>query len=157
MIYEILYIIPSKFSDSEIDGVIERTTKSLQDAGTKVQQTKNLGKIKLAYPIKKVTHGTYVLSYFEHDGTNLQKIDQNFKLSDDILRHTVVKHEHGIPAGDFEMTSYQEPLTPEGKRTAPKKEKKVQVVAKPADEGKMSVDDLDKQLDEILDTDLTNV
>ncbi len=157
MIYEILYIIPSKFSDSEIDGVIERTSKSLEDAGTKVEQTQNLGKIKLAYPIKKVTHGTYVLSYFEHDGSNLQKIDQNFRLSDDVLRHTIVKHEEGIPTGDFKLSAYQEPLTPEGKRTAPKKEKKVQVAQKPSDESKMSVDDLDKQLDEILDSDLTNV
>ena len=157
MIYEILYIIPSKFSDSEIDGVIERTSKLLEDAGTKVQQTKNLGKVKLAYPVMKVTHGTYVLSYFEHDGSNLQKIDQNFKLSDDILRHVVVKRFDGIPSGDFTLTSYQEPLTPEGNRTAPKKEKKVQVAPKPADEGKLSVDDLDKQLDEILDSDLTNV
>ena len=157
MIYEILYIIPSKFSDSEIDGVIERTTKSLEDAGAQVQQTKNLGKIKLAYPIKKVTHGTYVLSYFEHDGSNLKKINQDFRLSDDVLRHTVVKHEDGIPSGEVSLTSYQEPLSPEGKRTAPKKEKKVQVAQKPADESKMSVDDLDKQLDEILDSDLTNV
>jgi len=156
MIYEILYIIPSKFSDSEIDGVIERTSKSLEDAGTKVQNVKNLGKIKLAYPIKKVTHGTYVLSYFEHDGTNLQKIDQNFRLSDDILRHTVLKRPDGIPTGDFALTSYQEPLSPEGKRTVVKKERKVQVVQKP-DESKMSVDDLDKQLDEILDSDLTNI
>lgn len=156
MIYEILYIIPSKFSDTEIDGVIERTSKSLDDAGAQVQQTKNLGKLKLAYPIKKVTHGTYVLSYFEHDGTNLPKIDQNFRLSDDILRHTILKRPEGISSVNVSLASYQEPLTPEGKRTAPKKEKKVQV-EKVTDESKMSVDDLDKQLDEILDSDLTNV
>lgn len=156
MIYEILYIIPSKFSDSEIDGVIEQKTKALEAADAKVQQTKNLGKIKLAYPIKKVTHGTYVLSYFEHDGSNLKKIDQDFRLADDILRHMVLSRPEGIPSTMPSLTSYQEPLSPEGKRTTPKKEKKVRVAA-PTEETKMSVDELDKQLDEILDSDLTNV
>ncbi|HAL50359.1 MAG: 30S ribosomal protein S6 [Candidatus Uhrbacteria bacterium GW2011_GWD2_41_121] len=157
MIYEILYIIPSKFSDSEIDGVTERVSNVLETAGAKVQETKNLGKIKLAYPVKKMRHGTYILTYVEHDGSNLQKIDQNLRLSEDVLRHVVVKRPEGIPTMSFTLTSYQEPLSPEGKRTTAKKEpraKKSQ--AEPVAE-KMTAMDLDKQLDDILDSDLTNI
>jgi small subunit ribosomal protein S6 len=159
MIYEILYIIPSKFSDSEIDGVTERVNKALEDAGAKVQNTKNLGKIKLAYPVKKVRHGTYVLSYVEHDGSNLGKIEQFMRLSDDVLRHTIVKRPQGIPTMNFALTSYQEPLSPEGKRNIAKKDVR-QKKTKPAEPEiveKMTVGDLDKQLDEILDSDLTNI
>ncbi len=158
MIYEILYIIPSKYSDSEIDGVSARVHKALEDAGAKVQNTKNLGKIKLAYPVKKVRHGTYILTYVEHDGSNLKKIDQDLRLSEDVLRHAIVKRPAGIPTMTFTMTSYQEPLSPEGKRNIVKKEgkpRKAQVQI--AQEVKMTVGDLDKQLDEILDSDLTNI
>ncbi|MBU4315507.1 30S ribosomal protein S6 [Patescibacteria group bacterium] len=158
MIYEILYIIPSKFSDSEIDGVTERVAKSLQTAGAQVQETKNLGKLKLAYPIKKVRHGTYILTYIEHDGSNLQKIDQDFRLSEDILRHSVLKRPEGIPSMTFTPTSYQEPLSPEGKRTAVKKEPRAKKAQSPviATE-KLGAEDLDKQLNDILDSDLTNI
>lgn len=157
MIYEILYIIPSKFSDSEIDGVTKRVSNVLETAGAKVQETKNLGKIKLAYPVKKMRHGTYILTFVEHDGSNLAKIDQDFRLSEDVLRHVVVKRPDGIPTMNFTLTSYQEPLSPEGKRTAVKKEPRVKKSqAEPIAE-KMTVMDLDKQLDDILDSDLTNI
>ena len=160
MIYEILYIIPSKFSETEIEGVMARVQKMLEDAGAKVQDTKNLGKIKLAYPIKTVTHGTYVLTYVQYEGDNLKKIDQDLRLSEDILRHVMLKRPSGIPSAPYTLTSYQEPLSPEGKRTTIKKEPKQKNVIQQDIElktDKMTAGDLDKQLDQILDSDLTNI
>lgn len=156
MIYEIMYIIPSKFSDSEIDGIIERVATMLEKSGAKIQESQNLGKLKLAYPIKKIRHGTYVLLYVDGEELDLKKIDQDFRLSDDVLRHMVIKRPDGLPSAKFRFrpTSYQEPLTSEGKRTTrqiPRKPK-AQEPAEP-----LSTEELDKKLDKILETDISNI
>lgn len=162
MIYEILYIIPSKFSDSEIDGVRDQIAKRLEAAGAKVEKTENLGKLKLAYPIKKVSHGTYILTFVEAEADKLGKIDQDLRLSDEVLRHVIVKRPEGVPEQVATPSSYQAPLTPEGKRTtgaagrkeAPKPEPVKKVV--PAAE-KMSDKEIDEKLDKILDDSDLNV
>ncbi len=158
MIYELLYIVPSKFSDTEIDSATKKVSDLLEKAGAKIERTENLGKIKLAYPIKKVRHGTFILNYLSiEDGSVLTKLDTDLKHTDEILRHMFVKREAGIPVGKVEITSYQAPLSPEGKRAGKQSEKPApkQEPIVEAQEEKMSVSELDKKLDEILDSDIT--
>lgn len=159
MIYELLYIVPSNFSDTEIDGITKNVSALIEKIGAKIERTENLGKIKLAYPIKKVRHGTYILIYFSlEDLSILPKLDTDLKHSDEVLRHIFVKREDGIPVENVVLTSYREPLTPEGKRatTRPEKEApKQRPLKKKQEEDKMSTKDLDKKLDEILDSDIT--
>ncbi len=154
MIYELMYIIPSKFSDSEIDGVINQVAGVLEKHGAKVEQSQNLGKIKFAYPIKKVRHGTYVLSYIEAPVESLVKIEKDLRLTDEVLRHLMVKREDGIPSAkyQFKPASYQEPLDAEGKRAIARKPRK----PKPVESSeRLSTEELDKKLDEILEKDLS--
>lgn len=157
MIYEILSIIPAKFSDNEIDAVSERIAKMLEAAGAKIEKTINLGKIKLAYAIDHVRFGTYVLVYIEADAQIVKKIDQDLRLADEVLRHMTVARPDGIPVHTPKPTSYVAPLTSEGRRASDKADDRPvrphKAVA--AVEGeKLSTQELDKKLDEILDSDI---
>ena len=158
MIYEIKYIIPSKFSDSEIDGVINQVAGVFEKHGAKVEQSQNLGKLKFAYPIKKVRHGTYVLSYINAPAESLKKIDADLRLTDEVLRHLMVKCEGGVPSAKytFKPQAYQEPLTPEGKRSVERKPRAPKPQTPQATEAteSMSSEELDKKLDEILEKDM---
>ena len=159
MIYEIMYIIPSKYSDSEIDGVIDQVAGVFEKHGAKVEQSQNLGKLKFAYPIKKVRHGTYVLAYVDAPTEALTKIDADLRLTDEVLRHLVVKCEDGIPSAKytFKPQAYQEPLTPEGKRAVARKPRAPKTQAPSTDEKPaepISTEELDKKLDEILENDM---
>jgi len=154
MIYEILYIIPSKFSDSEIEGVEGHINEILVRNEAKVLKTSNLGKIKIAYPIKREKHGTYVLTYIEVAGVNLAKIDQDLRLSEEVLRHVLVKRPEGVSEKNYTIGTYVEPLTSEGKRTRGKRETVKEEAVKPAK--KLSTAALDKKLDEILDSDIAS-
>lgn len=160
MIYEILAILPSKYSDTEIEGLVQNTNALLENAGAKVAKTEVLGKLKLAYPVKQNRHGVYVLTYVEAAAEAMKKIDQDLRLSDDIVRHVMVKRPAGIPATTFRPSSYQPPLTPEGKR-ASAEDRPARAKAAAPSEGeakqKITVEELDRKLDEILDTDLGNV
>lgn len=158
MIYEILYILPSKYSDTEVEGVSGEVNTMLEASGAKVLKSEVAGKLKLAYPIKGNNHGTYVLAYIEAEGAKLAKIDQDLKLSENVVRHVIVKREKGIPSSTFRLTSYQAPLTPEGKRSASEEKAPRRQTETPAETStKLTVEELDKKLDEILDTDLGNV
>lgn len=157
MIYEVMYILPSKYSDSEIEGVNTIVAGLFSKHGAKIEKTDNLGKVKFAYPIKKVTHGTYMLTFIEAEGESLANIDKELKLSDEVLRHIIVKREKGIPTSVFPLTSYIAPLTSEGKRAnvkpvvkdRPKPQTKV-------DGKKLSTAELDKKLDDILESDIVS-
>jgi small subunit ribosomal protein S6 len=158
MIYEIMSIIPPKFSDSEIDGVVTKIEALYTAAGATVKKTSNLGKIKLAYPIDKVRYGTYILTYVDVAGEKVAKIDQDLRLSEDVLRHIIIVRPEGIPATVFKMTSYQPPLNAEGRRAGeredaprPRTERVAEAVVEKA---KMSTAELNDKLDQILDSDI---
>ena len=160
MIYEILSILPSKYSDTEIEGIVQATNTLLENAGAKVVKAEVLGKLKLAYPVKQNRHGVYVLTYVEAETAVMAKVDQDLRLSDDIVRHVMVKRPAGIPVTTFRPTSYQPPLTSEGKRASAEDRPARAKVAVPTEgevKQKITTEELDRKLDEILDTDLGNV
>ncbi len=155
MIYETLYIIPSRISETDIEKVRGRVEEIVTSAGAEVKQHELLAKIKLAYPIKGEQHGTYVLLFAEAPVEALAKIDASFKLESDVVRHITMKREDGIPEHRFQLTSYEAPITPEGKRTVSKRRPDVprqRPTAEP--DKKISMEELDKKLDEILESDV---
>lgn len=151
-----MYIVPSKFSDSEVDGAVKTVSGLFEKHGAKVEKTENLGKIKLAYPIKKVGYGTYLLAFIDVAGENVLAIDQELRLADEVLRHMIVKREKGIPSETFTISSYTAPITSEGKRAKKGEEKKEAPKTQEATEEKLSTKELDKKLDEILESDIVS-
>lgn len=161
--YELLYIIPGQFDDNEVDGIIKEVATLVEtEASAKITRNESLGKIKLAYIIKKVQHGTYVLVHFEAEPEKIEGIDRAFRLRDDILRHTIVDMPKGAADRTFEIKTYVAPLSEEARD---KRKEKPRAKSKPAlpaptpavKDGaeKLSVEDLDKKLDKILEADVT--
>ena len=155
MIYEVMYIIPSKYSETEVEGVSTTVNALFTKHGAELQKSENLGKIKLAYPIKKEKYGTFILNFIEVPGENLIKLDQDFRLSEEVLRHIIVKREKGIPATFNKPESYVAPLNSEGKRTAGLAAEADKPKPQAKSGKKLSTEALDKKLDEILESDIT--
>lgn len=154
MIYEILSIIPSKFSDSEVDGAIQNVEKMFTAAGAKVEKTTNLGKLKLAYAIDHVRFGTYVLTYIEADANVVKKIDQDMRLAEEVLRHIIIVRPAGVPAFSFRIASYQPPLTAEGRRSSDREERTERAPKAEGEKPRLSTAELNDKLDQILDSDI---
>ena len=89
---------------------------------------------------------------------SLKKIDADLRLTDEVLRHLIVKCEDGIPSAKytFKLEAYQEPLTPEGKRAVARKPRVPKPQIPPTAEAvePISSEELDKKLDEILENDM---
>lgn len=88
--YEILFIMPNKFTEDEAKTVIEKVEKTIALGGGQISYREYWGKKKLAYEIKHNAYGYYSLCEFDLEKSALTAIDQNLRLSTDVLRHQIV-------------------------------------------------------------------
>lgn len=175
-IYELLYIIPTHYAETEIGEVEKRVSGLVEAAGAKVLKSENIGKLKLAYPINKVRHGTYILNYFEAEPEMVATIDNKLRLAEETLRHLIVVAAKGAETKSHVIESFVAPLGEDGmpikrvpgaSRHAASAAGSVTpppvdvLVAAPAAvpvsavETNMSMEELDKKLDAILEGDLS--
>ncbi len=105
--YELLYIIPATLTDEDV-GAVEGTVKALLEKhGATIDSTARLGKFRFAYPIKHVRHGHYVLVRFTADGAALAAIDHGLRISQEVLRHLILRADEA--GGEkFEFTQFME-------------------------------------------------
>ena len=92
--YEIMLLVNPTAASKEWNQVTEEFSKTCEKHGAKVLLFNKWGKRKLAYPIKKMTRGTYALGFFETDGEEVPKnIKAEFMLSERVMRTIITLHE----------------------------------------------------------------
>ena len=160
--YELMYILASSVSDDQVPVITEQVKKFVTDfGGTNLEETQ-LGKKKLAYPIKKTRNGYYVVVSFDMEGTKVNDFDAKIRaqtssiirclganldehcarLEKDKVAQSNLPHRPGEEEGasaSFANAPEQKTTTPE-----PVKEK----VAQPIVE--MNAEELDKKIEEAL-------
>jgi small subunit ribosomal protein S6 len=94
--YELLYIIPAKYTEAEIGALTEKIGGIVAAGGAKVVETHQLGKRRLAYPIENVRNGSYVMSYVEGEPEAMAKVEMNLRLSTDLVRHLIIERDARI-------------------------------------------------------------
>lgn len=88
--YEILFIVSNKFTDDEAKKITEKVSQVITENGGEITHSEYWGKKKLAYEIKHNAYGYYALFEFDLEGNLLAKIDQNLRLSTEVLRHQII-------------------------------------------------------------------
>jgi small subunit ribosomal protein S6 len=88
--YEVLFIIPNKFTDEEAKTVASEVEKIITAGGGQITSREYWGKKRLAYEIKQNAFGYYGLCEFDLEGVNLAKIDKDLRLAANVLRHQIV-------------------------------------------------------------------
>jgi len=88
--YEILFIVPNKFTEDEAKQIIAKVDEVIIKSGGEISNREYWGKKKLAYDIKQNSYGYYSLVEFDSEKEAISVIDQNLRLSTDILRHQIV-------------------------------------------------------------------
>ncbi|MCM3147699.1 30S ribosomal protein S6 [Bacillus altitudinis] len=91
--YEVMYIIRPTVDDEAKKAVIERFNNVLTSNGAEITGTKDWGKRRLAYEINDFREGFYQIVNVQSDAVAVQEFDRLAKISDDIIRHIVVKEE----------------------------------------------------------------
>jgi small subunit ribosomal protein S6 len=91
--YELMYIARPDIEQEQLDAVAERVKGVIVDGGGEVTNLEVKGKRRLAYEIKKFKDGVYVLVNFTADAQVVSELDRILRISDDVIRHLIIKDE----------------------------------------------------------------
>ena len=91
--YEALYIVKPDKNDDEIQTIAKDVESLVTTNGGTIVGSEIWGKRKLAYEVKKQTEGVYVLLRFESPPDFVTRLENHFRLSDDVIRDLVVDFE----------------------------------------------------------------
>ena len=89
--YELVAIISPEADEDEVSKVVDRLTQSINSRGGAVEEIKNWGKRKLAYPVKKFMEADYILARFKLMPKLIRELESEIGTIGDILRYLVVK------------------------------------------------------------------
>ena len=90
--YEHTFIGKQDLSDKEIDSLISKYSKIIDDSG-KLLKTEKWGLINLANRIKKNRKGIFVHFKLEAKGSVVQKIEKQLSIDKNIVRYLTVKYD----------------------------------------------------------------
>jgi len=156
MQYELLYIVPAKFTDAEIAEIIKKVEAVIKKHGGTVKRHEDAGKLKFAYPIARIRYGNYVLAEFEAETGAPANIDKDLRLSltNEVLRFTLAKSHPNVWGKALKLSSYVAPLSsdesiePTPAANAPASS--APIMQQPVSGKQVSGADLDKKIDEAL-------
>jgi small subunit ribosomal protein S6 len=88
-----MYIIRPNMEEEAQKALVDRFSNVLADNGAEIANVKEWGKRRLAYEINDFRDGIYMLVSVNSDAAAVQEFDRLAKISEDIIRHIVVKEE----------------------------------------------------------------
>ncbi len=167
--YELCVLFAGTQTPAEIENLSGQIEALVAATKADIKFAYSLGRKKLAYQIKNNSHGEYRCWLFSVDSTAIPVLTEKLRLSPIIIRHLLTILESDLlakrlqKAQDIKAGKVRE--IPEDRRDeetpaeAPKvkkieaKEEVAEEAPAPKDKPKLSLEDLDKKLDEILDSD----
>ena len=91
--YDLVSILRPTAEDSVVNGIHENITEVITSNGGNVQEQGVWQKRKLAYQIETFNEGIYTITSFEGPANLPNELDRVLKISDDVIRHKVLKME----------------------------------------------------------------
>lgn len=164
--YELMSIFPGTLTEEELAPLVGSVEQTITDVGGGKIQQETLGKSRLAYPMKHIRYGYFYFFRFEAEPEQAHVLSQKMRLLNTVLRSLIQiynpekqaqaeEQRKKMAAAQLqqitqtaeteEKVETQAPAAPE---TAPEKTEKHESV---------SIEEIDKKLDEILDENIGNI
>jgi small subunit ribosomal protein S6 len=89
--YELVFIVHPEVADDALDPIVNNITGYITGKNGTVVETARWGRKKLAYPIKHLMEGNYVLVKFKLDPAANRELETNLKISEKIIRYLLIK------------------------------------------------------------------
>jgi small subunit ribosomal protein S6 len=89
--YELIYIINPDVAEDALEAKVSSVSQSITSRDGVIASVDRWGKRKLAYPLKHYLEGHYILTKFKISPARLKEIEANLKISEEVLRHLLVK------------------------------------------------------------------
>ena len=89
--YELVYVVNPETDEDGVAGLHTQIAEIVDKLGGSIDKTDNWGRRQLAYEIDRHREGTYVLELISGSGELVSEIDRRLRVSDNVLRHLVVR------------------------------------------------------------------
>lgn len=93
-LYEAMFLVDSALAASDWDGINAAIKKILKKAKTKILYMNKWDERKLAYDIRGISRGTYILCYLKAPGSVIHQIERDVQLSEKIMRVLILRADH---------------------------------------------------------------
>lgn len=166
--YELCYILSSQVSDDLVPETTAQIKKFIEDFGGSEIEEQQLGKKKLAYPIKKTRNGFYVVERFNIESSKINELDAKIRSQTaTVIRYLIInldEHLERLEKDKIAQAKLPKREIPEGaeekveavveekvEETKPVLEEEVgEVKESPKAKIEISSSDLDKKIEEAL-------
>lgn len=89
--YELVYIVNPDVAEDALEAQVNGINQFITSREGVIESVDKWGKKKLAYPLKHYLEGNYILTKFKISPARLKEIEANLRISEEILRHLLVK------------------------------------------------------------------
>ena len=108
--YELMLVFRPDAPDDRLSAIIDRTTRQITAAGGQIIKVAPWGRRRLAYPIDRQREGSYHIIVFEAPATAVAEIERSLLITEEILRHLVVRQERPARAKGGATAEEERPL-----------------------------------------------
>jgi len=98
--YELMYIVRPDADDDAVRAAVESVRTLVEGQGGEVRKTTMWGKRRLAYEVKHLRDGHYVIVEMRLDGARVANVERALRIHDSVFRHLLVVQE--APSADIE-------------------------------------------------------
>ncbi len=89
--YETIFIARPDLSEDDLVALIDRNAGLIEEGGGSIIKVDRWGLKKLAYPIRKLPQGYYVLTEYTGTPEAVQEMERLFRIDDRVLKYMTVK------------------------------------------------------------------
>lgn len=109
--YELMLVFSPEAPDDRTSAIIDRTTRQITAAGGQIVKVAPWGRRRLAYAIDRHREGAYHIVVFEAPTTAIVELERGLLITEEVLRHLVVRQERPARASrDSGSESDETPL-----------------------------------------------
>ena len=91
--YELMLVLRPDLAEDRIQGILDRSTRSVTAAGGQIVKLSPWGRRRLAYPIGQYRDGSYYLIVFDAPAEAILELERGLRITEDVLRHLVTRIE----------------------------------------------------------------
>jgi small subunit ribosomal protein S6 len=92
-IYELLYIVQPELDEEALGNMVSAIQQAITANGGEILDLEELGRRRLAYPIKHRLEGFYVLLHARMNQQAIVALERALRLSEDVLRYLLIQVE----------------------------------------------------------------
>lgn len=89
--YELVFIVSPEVTDESLENIVDSVSQFISGKDGVVSNMERWGKRKLAYPMEHFLEGNYILARFQISPARCKELEANLKISEEILRHLLIK------------------------------------------------------------------